>query len=78
MKEAKRDDKIKIIGFDGQLDGKQAIKDGKLRRPHPASGQDAPPDRAADHGYQAGEKFASETLIPATLYTKTEADQIQR
>ncbi|MFL2908195.1 MAG: substrate-binding domain-containing protein, partial [Limisphaerales bacterium] len=30
VKEAKRDDKIKIIGFDGQLDGKQAIKDGKL------------------------------------------------
>ena len=27
VKEAKRDDKIKIIGFDGQLDGKQAIKD---------------------------------------------------
>ena len=25
--------------------------------------------------YQAGEKFESETLIPATLYTKTEADQ---
>jgi hypothetical protein len=25
--------------------------------------------------YQAGEKFEAETLIPATLYTKTEADK---
>mgnify|MGYP001464845116 FL=1 len=76
VKEAKRDDKIKIIGFDGQLDGKQAIKDGKLY-----ADPIQHPDKMGRQivqlimKYQAGEKFESETLIPATLYTKTEADQ---
>ena len=76
VKEAKRDDKIKIIGFDGQLDGKQAIKDGKLyadpiQHPEKMGRQIV----QLIMKYQAGEKFESETLIPATLYTKTEADQ---
>ena len=76
VKEAKRDHKIKIIGFDGQLDGKQAIKDGKLY-----ADPIQHPDKMGRQivqlimKYQAGEKFESETLIPATLYTKTEADQ---
>ena len=76
VKEAKRDDKIKIIGFDGQLDGKQAIKDGKLY-----ADPIQHPDKMGRQivqlimKYQAGEKFEPETLIPATLYTKTEADQ---
>ena len=76
VKEAKRDDKIKIIGFDGQLDGKQAIKDGTLY-----ADPIQHPDKMGRQivqlimKYQAGEKFESETLIPATLYTKTEADQ---
>ena len=76
VKEAKRDDKIKIIGFDGQLDGKQAIKDCKLY-----ADPIQHPDKMGRQivqlimKYQAGEKFESETLIPATLYTKTEADQ---
>ena len=76
VKEAKRDDKIKIIGFDGQLDGKQAIKDGKLY-----ADPIQHPDKMGRQivqlimKYQAGEKFESETLIPATLYTKTQADQ---
>ena len=30
VKEANREDRIKIIGFDGMPDGKQAIKEGKI------------------------------------------------
>ena len=75
VKEANREDKIKIIGFDGQLDGKQAIKDGKI-----FADPIQHPDKMGQQivqlivKYQAGEKFEAETLIPATLYTKSEAD----
>jgi ribose transport system substrate-binding protein len=76
VKEANREAKIKIIGFDGQLDGKQAIKDGKIY-----ADPIQHPDKMGKQivqlvvKYQAGESFESETLIPATLYTKAEADQ---
>ena len=76
VKEAKREDKIKIIGFDGQLDGKQAIKEGKIY-----GDPIQHPDKMGKLivqlivKYQAGEEIQPETLIPATLYTKTEADQ---
>ena len=76
VKEANREDKIKIIGFDGQLDGKQAIKDGKIY-----ADPIQHPDKMGRQivqlimKYQAGEKFEAETLIPATLYTKAEADK---
>jgi len=76
VKLAERENKIKIIGFDGQLDGKQAIKDGKIY-----ADPIQHPDKMGKQivqlivKYQAGESFESETLIPATLYTKAEADQ---
>ena len=75
VKEANRENKIKIIGFDGQLDGKQAIKDGKIY-----ADPIQHPDKMGKQivqlvvKYQAGESFEPEMLIPATLYTKTEAD----
>ena len=56
-------------------DGKQAIKDGQIY---------ADPIQHPDQmgiqivqlvvKYQAGEEFPKETLLPATLYTKAEAD----
>jgi len=76
VKLAEREAKIKIIGFDGQLDGKQAIKDGKIY-----ADPIQHPDKMGKQivqlvvKYQAGESFEPETLIPATLYTKAEADQ---
>ena len=76
VKEANREAKIRIIGFDGQLDGKQAIKDGKIY-----ADPIQHPDKMGKQivqlvvKYQAGESFEPETLIPATLYTKAEADQ---
>ena len=76
VKDANREDRIKIIGFDGELDGKQAIKDGQIY---------ADPIQYPDKmgiqivqlivKYQAGEEFPEETLFPTTLYTKAEADQ---
>ncbi len=76
IEEAKRQDQIKIIGFDGQLDGKQAIKDGKI-----FADPIQHPDRMGQQivkniiKYQAGEQFEKETLIPATLYDKAAADE---
>ena len=66
---------IPIIGFDGQLDGRQAIKDGKI---HADPIQF--PDRMgrmtmqAILAYFAGEPVPPETLIASELYTKAEAD----
>ena len=76
VKEANRQDRIKIIGFDGQLDGKQAIKDGWI-----FADPIQHPDQMGREivklivKYQAGEDFDQEILIPATLYDKAEADK---
>ena len=69
-------DQIKIIGFDGQLDGKQAIKDGKIFA-DPIQHPDKMGQQIVQNiiKYLAGEEFAEETLIPATLYKKAEADK---
>ena len=77
VKEANREDRIKIIGFDGMPDGKQAIKEGKIY-----ADPIQHPDKMGIQivqlvvKYQAGEEFPKETLLPATLYTKAEADLI--
>lgn len=76
VKEANRQDRIKIIGFDGMPDGKKAIKDG-----HIYADPIQHPDKMGIQivelivKYQAGEDFEKETLLPATLYTKADADQ---
>lgn len=76
VKQANRQDSIKIIGFDGQLDGKQAIKDGWV-----FADPIQHPDKMGKQivqliiKHQAGEEFSPETLIPATLYGKAEADR---
>ena len=76
IEEAKRQDQIEIIGFDGQLDGKQAIKDGKIFA-DPIQHPDKMGQQIVQNiiKYLAGEEFAEETLIPATLYKKAEADK---
>ncbi|MDD9865124.1 MAG: substrate-binding domain-containing protein [Verrucomicrobiales bacterium] len=75
IEEAKRQDQIKIIGFDGQLDGKQAIKDGKIFA-DPIQHPDKMGQQIVQNivKYQAGEEFDKETLIPATIYDKAAAD----
>ena len=76
VKEANREDRIKIIGFDGMPDGKQAIKNGQIYA-DPIQHPDKMGTRIVQLvvKYQAGEEFPKETLLPATLYTKAEADQ---
>ncbi len=75
IEEANRQNQIKIIGFDGQLDGKQAIKDGKIFA-DPIQHPDKMGQQIVQNivKYQAGEAFEKETLIPATIYDKTAAD----
>ena len=75
IEEAKRQDQIKIIGFDGQLDGKQAIKDGKIFA-DPIQHPDKMGQQIVQNivKYQAGEEFDKETLISATIYDKAAAD----
>ena len=74
IEEAKRQNQIKIIGFDGQLDGKQAIKDGKIFA-DPIQHPDKMGQQIVQNiiKYLAGEEFKKETLIPATLYDKAAA-----
>jgi ribose transport system substrate-binding protein len=76
IEEAKRQDQIKIIGFDGQLDGKQAIKDGKIFA-DPIQHPDKMGQQIVQNiiKYLAGEEFEKETLIPATLYDKAAAQK---
>lgn len=67
---------IVVIGFDGQPEAKQAIREGRM---HASAIQF--PDRigqmavAAVARHLAGEKLPAETLIPTALYRKADADR---
>jgi len=67
-------DQIKIVGFDGQPEGKQAIKDGKLYA-DPIQFPDkigAEAVRALIQ-YMNGEDVPKQVLIPTALYRKADA-----
>lgn len=68
-------DQVKIIGFDGQLDGKQAIKDGKIYA-DPIQFPDRMGQITVQNiiKYLNGEDFEQVTLIPTELYRKADAD----
>jgi len=76
IEKAGRTAKIKVIGFDGQPEAKQAIKDGKIYA-------DAIqfPDKIgvltiqSIVKYMAGEKPEAQTLIPTGLYKKADAEK---
>jgi ribose transport system substrate-binding protein len=67
---------VKIVGFDGQPEGKQAIKDGKI-----FADPIQFPDRIGRQTVQAimkflnGEEVAKESLIPTELYRQKDALQ---
>lgn len=68
--------KIKVIGFDGMPEAKQAVKSGKIYADivqHPDTIGRMTMD--AIHKYMAGEKVPPRSLIPATTYTKADADR---
>ena len=76
LKQAGKHEQVKIIGFDGQLEGKQAIKEGKIY---------ADPVQFPDRmgvatvrnilKYLDGEPFEPVQLIAAELYTRAEAER---
>ncbi len=76
IEKAGQQGKIKIISFDGQLEAKQAVKDGKIyAEPVQYPDKIGQMSIQAVAKYMAGEKVEAQTLIPTTLYTKADADK---
>jgi ribose transport system substrate-binding protein len=76
LEKAKKNDQVKLIGYDGQPEGKQAIKDGKIfadpiQYPEKIGVETA---RAVVR-YFRGEQPVPEILIPTGLYRKADADK---
>jgi ribose transport system substrate-binding protein len=74
IEEARRTDRVKVIGFDGQPEARQAVKDGKLHATimqYPRNIGARSIDAVAR--YMEGEKLPAETLIPATVYRREDA-----
>lgn len=75
VEKAQKEDSVLIVGFDGQPEGKQAIKEGKIYA-DPIQF----PDRmgvevvSAIVKHSAGEEVEPEILIPTRLYTKQDAE----
>jgi ribose transport system substrate-binding protein len=64
---------IKIVGFDGQIDGKQAIKDGKIYADPVQSPEEiGRQTMSAIVNHFAGEPVRPEILIPTTLYRQSD------
>jgi len=76
IEKANRADSIKIIGFDGQLEGKQAIKEGKIFA-DPVQFPEKIGEMTAKSilQYFAGDEVAPVQLIPTSLYRKSDADK---
>lgn len=76
LEAAKRTGAVKIIAFDGQPEGKQAIKEGKIYAdPIQYPDKIARTTFESIQKYLAGETLPAEILIPTTLYRKADADQ---
>jgi ribose transport system substrate-binding protein len=76
LEKAKKTDQVKLIGYDGQPEGRQAIKDGKIfadpiQYPEKIGVETA---RAVVRYFQ-GEPPKAEILIPTGLYRKADADK---
>ncbi len=76
LKQAGLQDQVKIIGFDGQLDGKQAIKDGKIYA-DPIQFPKKMGEVTVDNimKYLAGEEFETMQLIPTEIYKQADAEK---
>ena len=75
IEKEKRTGKIAVVGFDGQLEGKQAIKEGKIYA-DPIQFPDEIARRTVQTimKYLDGETVPPEILIPTRLYYKADAD----
>lgn len=69
LEKAGKTEQVKIIGFDGQPEGKQAIKDGKIYA-DPIQFPDKMGAQAVDAivRHSKGEELPSQMLIPTSLY----------
>ena len=74
LEKAGKADQVKLIGFDGQPDGKQAIKEGKIYA-DPIQHPDQIGIKTAQSilKYFAGEAVPAEQLIPPALYRREDA-----
>src|SRR4029079_12818129 len=76
LEKAGKADQVKIIAFDGQPEGKQAIKEGKIYA-DPVQF----PDRIGGEPVQAivrhftAERLPPQILIPAALYRKADGEK---
>ena len=75
LEEANKAGKVKIVGFDGQLEARKAVKEGKLY----ATVMQFPDQIAASTidavaAYMAGETVPKQKLIDPAIYRKAEAD----
>ena len=76
LEKAGKADRVKIVGFDGQPEGKQAIKEGKI-----FADPIQYPDQIAIKTVQAivqhfeGEEVPREILIPTSLYRQADAEK---
>jgi ribose transport system substrate-binding protein len=76
LEKAKKADQVKIIGFDGQLEGKQAIKDGRIfADPIQFPDKIGRETVAAMLEYFHGHQPKPEVLIPTSLYHRSEAEK---
>ncbi len=76
IEKAGRSGKVKVIGFDGMLEAKQAVKSGKIyadiiQFPDKIGAKTI--DEIA--GYMAGDKEPPQTLISAQIYKKADAEK---
>ena len=76
LEKAGKADRVKIIGFDGQPEGKQAIKEGKIYA-DPIQFPDRIARMTVDTivRYFAGEDVPAEQLIPTALYRQADAQK---
>lgn len=73
LESAGKVDKIKIVGFDGQIDGKRAIRDGKIYAdPIQFPVRIGEETVAAILKYLNGEEVPAEILIPTELYRQAD------
>ncbi len=73
IEKAGKADQIKIIAFDGQTEGRQAIKEGKIYAdPIQFPDQIGVKTMQTIAGYFEGEKVPAEILIPSSLYRKAD------
>jgi ribose transport system substrate-binding protein len=76
IEEAGRAGRVRVIGFDGQLEARRAVKEGKLYATilqYPSKIGQMTVD-AIDR-YMKGEKVPPEMLIPTSAYRKAEAEK---